>query len=430
MRTAGSIAMNNLRNAAAAAALLTAAPAFAGEVWVVVNGNTGEVLVAGNSGEAPDWIRRNSIQRVPEGWSQIFDDDEPGWGAVACARHANGQYYFEIASGHPTEAQARSLATAAVQQHITRYSPDAKLLPGCGYAWNNSGQRIALGPSAAHPEKSAIAQGRARAGASKSARPGSRITRGSGKLYSTPIGPVANPVLVNGDRVLVPTTQPGDGRSDGKRGSKRGGSRAPDYAPGRTNALPPPAAQESSQFAPGALRCRRPEDEHNFYRTCDPAKPKPGAGKGAPGKPGSGKTGAGKGQPPAAGMELHYEAVTVCEFVPPWSRTNFWRCHGPATYTYVNFDDPRWLIQLKGGGGSNSGQGLRDLGRVGRFRVFGWSYPLSIHPDRTNDAAIIMGAPDIPTRFRYWCPHGTSKGCLLQNEAPRMTDAAWPSRRG
>ena len=136
---------------AAMASLGAATPAAAGEVWVVVNGITGEIVVGGNAPDSPDWVRQNSVQRVPDGWDQLFGDDAKGWAAVGCVVRPDGTYYFEIATGHPSEARARELARAAAEQYISRYAPEARLVPGCGYAWNNDGSTIALGPSPARP---------------------------------------------------------------------------------------------------------------------------------------------------------------------------------------------------------------------------------------------------------------------------------------
>lgn len=455
-------------------ALILAAPASAGVVYVAVNRATGEVAVAGNRPDALEWLQSKTVASSAEGWGETFGTNEPGWGSVTCARLENGQYYFQVADGHQSEAAARGLAAAAVEQHLSKTGMPGKLIPGCGYSWNNMDQPIMVEPREGN---SGVALAKSGGSTSEAAQK----TVGSGKLASTPIGPLAQPILVNGDRVLVPQSQPGVPSSGF---SNNGQSGAPAPAPKRDyeaeyqekmrlwkeqqaeqqrrvaeyeeakrqielrkatqaeqartvlgeyerqmaeharaaaefaekqrqwqlvsqqHASQPGAQQTPSAIGEAQLRCRMPEDEHEFYRDCS----SDGATGPATATNSNVNDGASREPPPGSGLELHLEAVTVCQFVPPQSQFGNWRCLGPLQINYVNFDKPNWLSALRMVGGSELKE-PRDLGLVGGFRVFGWNFPLYKHPDSERDAALKMGVPSIPTRFRYWCPKGKSTGC-------------------
>lgn len=404
-----------------------ATSALAGEVYVVVNGNTGEVVVAGNSPDSPDWLRQNSIARSPQGWQQIFGDDAPGWAAVSCIKLANGSYFFELASGHPSENAARGLAEAAAQKRLPQVG--GSIVPGCGYAWNNSGQVIALGPSQARPDTPKIASSSAAAppspAAGKTAPPTQQVANNQKQtLSTTPIGELATPVVVNRDKVTIPQSQPGVPSSSS-------GGRSTTGSMGTTGIASAPSDLNGARVGEARLRCRRPSDEADakLYPVCDqngnpivPGNPATKAGSGDTSSmsgrnrlPTSGSSPADDRppiQPPPNPQDrngqrfLHLEAVTVCEFTLPQSKFGNWRCLGPSTIVYVKLDKPNWVAALREGGGKE-GHNPRDLGMVGRFRVFGWGYPLFRHPDKNYDAAIKWNLPDIALRYRYQClPEG------------------------
>lgn len=411
-----------------------ATPAFAGEVYVVVNSNTGEVVVAGNSPDSPAWVRQNSIERSPQGWQQIYGDDASGWAAVSCIKLANGSYFFELASGHPSENAARGLADAAAQKRLPQVG--GTIVAGCGYAWNNSGQQIALGPSQVRPgtleTESTSAAAPQRSAAGRTAAPAQRVaTNQRQTLSTTPIGELATPVVVDRNKVTVPQSQPGVPSSSS-------GGRSVTGAVGTTGTSLAPTDASRARAGEARLRCRRPSDEADakLYPMCDqngnPIVLGSPASKGssgnismAGGSNQSPPSGSGSGrpdgrpsvQPPRNPGDanrqrfLHLEAVSVCEFTLPQSKFGNWRCLGPSTVTYVNFEGPDWAAALRQGGGK-AGTNPRDLGVIGRYRVFGWGYPLFRHPDNDYDAAIKWNVPAIPGRYRYQCLPGSREGCL------------------
>ncbi len=107
------------------------------------------------------------------------------------------------------------------------------------------------------------------------------------------------------------------------------------------------------------------------------------------------------------------EAVSVCSLDSdnPQSKFGNWRCTGPLQFTYVKlgadgslFDTKaRAQLSLTCGGSAAS---VRDLGRAGRFRVFGCSFGL--HPTNASgfhlDAAKKFGLDYVAGRRSYHCP--------------------------
>src|SRR6476659_6258128 len=88
-------------------ALLFATAAQAGDVIVLGNTETGQVIIRGNfpNGQgAEDAVHAAKALRET-GWTQLFGDDEPGWGAVACVSH-DRQVYFSQVNGQKSEAEA------------------------------------------------------------------------------------------------------------------------------------------------------------------------------------------------------------------------------------------------------------------------------------------------------------------------------------
>lgn len=119
-------------------------PAVVGEVDVVVNGETGEIAVAGNSPDNSSWLLQNTMGRWPRGLKQILGDDAASWAAVACIKTTSGSYLFEEAGGQPSKEAALALAKGAALQR-TR-ATDGTFIPNCGFARNKTGPTIRLRP--------------------------------------------------------------------------------------------------------------------------------------------------------------------------------------------------------------------------------------------------------------------------------------------
>jgi len=126
-------------------ALLFATAAQAGDVIVLGNTETGQVIIRGNfpNGQgAEDAVHAAKALRET-GWTQLFGDDEPGWGAVACVSH-DRQVYFSQVNGQKSEAEAINGAKWEAQRFIQE-NGGGEIIPLCAPTWNNRGQQIAFG---------------------------------------------------------------------------------------------------------------------------------------------------------------------------------------------------------------------------------------------------------------------------------------------
>lgn len=453
---------------AAASLFAIHAPASA-DVWIVGNSESLDVLIYGNSSNSAELIADQAFSLSKAGWLQLWqgDSSQYGWIAVACVRRADKGVYFVFATEQPSQATAVELAQAAARRYIARSG--GTLITGCGGSLNNQGQAIASRLSYA-----ATAQAQARPpaastphsadGGAPAPAKGNR-TQGSGALSSTPLGPFPDPILVKRGSAQVPQSggtttinrpnnTPPSGQNVPVTSSPRGQYPNPTLV--RNAPAQPPVASDSQRIGeatlspclppgPGVLPTIKPICKDDKKKSgprvtpgTNPDNPAEQGGQGTgearlnlcpPGQtsarnpncrttpdnrapaPGDGQS---RGAPPP-GWQLHLEAVTVCEFVAPQSQFGNWRCLGPLQINYVNFNSPDWISKLKVAGGSTDGRNPRDLGMIGRFRVFGWNWPLSRNPDRSRDAALKMGVPEIATRLRYLChPDGVEKGCRQQ----------------
>jgi hypothetical protein len=125
-------------------ALLCASAAQAGDVIVLGNTETGAVIIRGNfpnGGEADDAVHEAKAERAT-GWTQLFGDDEKGWGAVACVRHRDGVYFFQI-NGQKSEAEAIEGARYGAERFI-KENGGGVLISSCSPRWNNNGQQIVM----------------------------------------------------------------------------------------------------------------------------------------------------------------------------------------------------------------------------------------------------------------------------------------------
>ncbi len=125
----------------ASLSLVLAAPAAA-EVFVLGNTQTGHVVIRGNTPDAGLDANREAKGIRDTGWTMLFGDDAPGWGAVSCVKHAGG-VQFSLASGHATELEAVKLARAGAEKIQKQTGGSIMFL--CAPRWNNRGQAIAFG---------------------------------------------------------------------------------------------------------------------------------------------------------------------------------------------------------------------------------------------------------------------------------------------
>lgn len=138
---------------------LVSSPALAGEVFVLGNTQSGHVVIRGNSVDAADQANIAAKAIRPAGWTLLFADDAPGWGAVVCVHHAKGFTFFP-ATGQPSEVDAIKLSQAAAQKFVATVGGSLVLL--CAPHWNNRGDPIAFGSAglesmtAAQPEKAVV----------------------------------------------------------------------------------------------------------------------------------------------------------------------------------------------------------------------------------------------------------------------------------
>ena len=127
------------------ATLFCATATQAGVVVVLGNTETGEVIIRGNfpnGQEGEDAVHQAKAQRET-GWTQLFGNDEPGWGAVACVSH-DGQVYFSQVNGQKSEAEAIDGAKWGAERFI-KENGGGTLIPLCAPRWNNHGQVIVFG---------------------------------------------------------------------------------------------------------------------------------------------------------------------------------------------------------------------------------------------------------------------------------------------
>ena len=440
-------------------------------VIVLGNHRTGEVVIQGNWPDGSEIKRAVALANGgPEaGWIQIWgpDDDRPGWGAVLCVQHKKGIFFAETI-GNPSEAEALRVVNMKADRFLARLtgSADADLIERsaswpelarqasasglgtkveCAPTWNNQGQKIEF---VGKP----LSSGAVVAGASTTDAPQTPMPQPQESVVAAPEAPKRDYEAEYREKMRVWQAEKAEVDRKVAEFEEAQRQAARDRA---ANAERARAAEEAyqrqlqehmaavaataeehrrrqaeyqqqlarlqtpeapSRIGEGRLRCAIPEDEIRVYRECDDEGGAPdvasGGGNGggaAGGGAGSGGTGVNYGQPPAPGMTLHLEAVTVCSLEGPQAKFGNWRCFGPLQMNYVNFDKPNWRNALQmTTGGSNP---PRDLGMTGSFRVFGWQYPLYKHPDQERDAALKHGVPSIPSRFSYWCPNGKTKGC-------------------
>jgi hypothetical protein len=131
--------------AAAAASMFFATAAQAGIVVVLGNSETGQVIIRGNfsDGTEADVALRDAKAMREAGWTSLFADDEPGWGAVVCVKHDQGVYFSQV-NGQKTEDDAVEGAKFGAERFI-KENGGGTIIPLCASHWNNRGQRIAFG---------------------------------------------------------------------------------------------------------------------------------------------------------------------------------------------------------------------------------------------------------------------------------------------
>jgi hypothetical protein len=127
---------------------LIAVPSVASaELFVMGNNETGAVVIRGNfpNGIEADEAGNGALAQRKTGWTQLLEDDTPGWGAVACVR-TKDSVYFSVSNGHKSEGEAMKDAIGGAKLYIQK-NGDGILVPNCAPRWNNQGQQIALDAS-------------------------------------------------------------------------------------------------------------------------------------------------------------------------------------------------------------------------------------------------------------------------------------------
>jgi hypothetical protein len=122
----------------------TAAQA-AGVVVVLGNTETGEVIIRGNfaDGTEAETALRDAKAMRKDGWTTLFGDDEPGWGAVVCVKYDQGVYFSQV-NGQKSEADAIEGAKFGADRFI-KENGGGTIIPLCAPHWYNRGQQIAFG---------------------------------------------------------------------------------------------------------------------------------------------------------------------------------------------------------------------------------------------------------------------------------------------
>jgi hypothetical protein len=133
--------MKRLLTVLAFAVLPSAASA---DLFVMGNNETGAVVIRGNlpNGAEADEAGSQALAKRKTGWTQLLEDDTPGWGAVACVR-TKDEVYFSVANGHKSEGEAMQQAIGGAKLFIQK-NGDGILVPNCAPRWNNQGQQISL----------------------------------------------------------------------------------------------------------------------------------------------------------------------------------------------------------------------------------------------------------------------------------------------
>ena len=127
------------------AAMMFGSSSSLADVVVLGNTETGAVVIRGNlpdGTEAEEAVQEARGQR-PDGWTQLFADDEKGWGAVVCVRHKDGVYFSQV-NGQQSEADAIRVAKIGADRFIKEHGK-GMFIPLCAPRWNNDGQKIAFG---------------------------------------------------------------------------------------------------------------------------------------------------------------------------------------------------------------------------------------------------------------------------------------------